>query len=135
MGPAIVIASVNTPVAGAALARLTYVRPARPAGTTQALFVKAVKAVPPAWPAFVNAQNVAPVAVLLSAKLWPAVKVAVALTPAPIVRAGNAVMARLEPEGQDEMNPAARVKTLRTPRGVSKGDGMAAALEAMRMKV
>lgn len=52
-----------------------------------------------------------------------------------MVRAGNGVMARLEPAGQDWMKPAARVKTLRMPRGVSKAEGMAAAFEATRMKV
>jgi hypothetical protein len=44
-------------------------------------------------------------------------------------------MARLEPEGQDDMNAEARVKTERTPRGVSKGEGTAADFVAVRMKV
>jgi hypothetical protein len=45
------------------------------------------------------------------------------------------VIFRFEPDGQDEMKPAARVKTLRTPRGVSNGDGTATTLDAVRMKV
>jgi hypothetical protein len=45
------------------------------------------------------------------------------------------MMARLEPEGQDDMNAEARVKTERTPRGVSKAEGMAADFVAVRMKV
>lgn len=49
--------------------------------------------------------------------------------------AGKGVMARLEPEGQDDMNAEARVKTERTPRGVSKAEGMAADFVAVRMKV
>ena len=44
-------------------------------------------------------------------------------------------MARLEPEGQDDMNAEASVKTERTPRGVSKAEGMAADFVAVRMKV
>ena len=84
-----------------------------------------------------NAQNVAPVeAVLVNARLCPAENFALALpAPAAMVNAGKAVMARLEPLGQAEMKPVARVKTLRTPRGVSKGEGMAAAFDATRMKV
>ena len=42
---------------------------------------------------------------------------------------------RFEPDGQDVMNAEARLKTLRMPSGVSKGDGAAGALEAMRRKV
>lgn len=136
IGPATVIASVNTPVPGFALARLTYVSPAKSCGTVQAPPVNGTNAVPPNCPAFVNAQNVAPVAVLDNARLWPAVKAAVALpAPAAMVTAGNPVIAKLDPVGHEEMKPAARVKTLRTPRGVSNGDGMAAALEATRMNV
>lgn len=44
-------------------------------------------------------------------------------------------MARLEPSGQESMKPAARVKTERIPRGVSKAEGTAATLEAVRMNV
>jgi hypothetical protein len=83
-----------------------------------------------------NAQLVAPVAVEVTAKLVPAAMVAGgAAAPAVIVRAGKGVIARLEPAGQDEMKPAARVKTARMPRGVSNAEGMAAAFEAVRMKV
>jgi len=52
-----------------------------------------------------------------------------------MVRAGKGVMARLEPAGHEEMKPAARVKTARIPSGVSNAEGMAATLEAVRMKV
>lgn len=54
-----------------------------------------------------------------------------------LVRAteGKGVTARLEPVGHEAMKPAARVKTERTPRGVSKAEGMAVILEAARMKV
>lgn len=52
-----------------------------------------------------------------------------------MVRAGNGVMARLEPDGQESMKPAAREKTARIPRGVSKAEGIAAAWEAIRMNV
>lgn len=45
------------------------------------------------------------------------------------------VTARLEPSGQDAMNPAARLKTERTPRGVSNADGTAITWEAARMNV
>jgi hypothetical protein len=48
---------------------------------------------------------------------------------------GKAWILRLEPAGQDLMNPAARVKTARGPRGVSKAAGTGTALEATRMKV
>ena len=86
-----------------------------------------------------NAQNVAPEeAVLDKARLFPATKLAVAFPPAAppaAVKAGNAVIARLDPLGHDEMKPAARVKTLRMPRGVSNAEGMAAAFDATRMKV
>jgi hypothetical protein len=102
----------------------------------QAPFANGVNAVPPGRPPLENAQEVAPVAVEVSWMLLPA-----AATGAPaaagvvMVSAGNGVMARLEPCGQESMNPAASVKTLRIPRGVSKADGMAATLEAVRMKV
>jgi hypothetical protein len=52
-----------------------------------------------------------------------------------IVIAANGVTAKLEPEGQEEMNPAAREKTERIPRGVSKAEGTAIALEATRINV
>jgi hypothetical protein len=55
--------------------------------------------------------------------------------PGVIVSAGNGVTARLDPVGQEEMKPAARLKTARMPRGVSKADGIAAALDAVRIKV
>jgi hypothetical protein len=55
--------------------------------------------------------------------------------PAVMVNAGKGVMAKLDPDGQEEMKPAASVKTARIPRGVSNADGMAACLEAVRMKV
>lgn len=48
------IASVR-PVAGAALARLTYVRPARLFGTVHPPLAKVVKAVPPGRPPLVKA--------------------------------------------------------------------------------
>jgi hypothetical protein len=52
-----------------------------------------------------------------------------------MVTAGKGVIAKFEPEGHEEMKPAARVKTDRIPSGVSKGDGTAAAFEATRMNV
>lgn len=52
-----------------------------------------------------------------------------------MVMAGNGVIARLEPAGQELMKALASVKTERTPRGVSKAEGMACALVAVRMKV
>lgn len=61
MGPASVIESVRTPVAGLAFARLTYVSPANPWGTVQAPFVNGVNAVPPGRPPLLKAQLVAPV--------------------------------------------------------------------------
>lgn len=133
IGPATVIASVRTPVAGALLARETYVNPANPSGIVHPPAAKAVKAVPPVCPPLVNAQNVPVVAALTSLICCPAATVACA--PGAMVRAENGVMARLEPLGQDVMKPAASVKTERIPRGVSKAEGMAAALEAVRMKV
>ncbi len=51
------------------------------------------------------------------------------------VSAGKGVTARFEPDGQEEMKPAARVKTARMPRGVSNADGIAAALDAVLIKV
>lgn len=83
-----------------------------------------------------KAQVVAPVAVVERARDWPAARFAVPLAAAPVmVTAGNGVMAKLEPVGQDWMKPAARVKTERIPSGVSKADGMAADFEAVLMKV
>jgi hypothetical protein len=55
--------------------------------------------------------------------------------PGVIVSAENGVTARLDPVGQEEMKPAARLKTARIPRGVSKADGIAAAFDAVRIKV
>lgn len=51
------------------------------------------------------------------------------------VIAGKGVMARFEPSGQEVMNGAAREKTARVPRGVSKGLGTAATLVRVRMRV
>lgn len=82
----------------------------------------------------------APVAVVASwievpAAMVPLAEDAGAEAPGAKVKAANGVMARLDPDGQDEIKPAARVKTARIPRGVSKADGMAACFEAVRMKV
>ena len=55
--------------------------------------------------------------------------------PGVMVSAGNGVTARLDPVGQEEINPAARVKRARMPRGVSKADGIAAAFDAVRINV
>lgn len=52
-----------------------------------------------------------------------------------MVTGGKGVMARLEPSGHEEMNPAARLKTERIPSGVSKGDGTAMTCEAVRTNV
>ena len=52
-----------------------------------------------------------------------------------MVAAGKAVIARLDPCGQEAMNGAAREKTERMPSGVSNADGMATTLLAARMKV
>lgn len=110
--------------------------PARFWGVTHAPLVYGTKAAPPVCPPLTNAQDVAPVAGLLTAKLVPAVITAGrAEAPAVMVNAGNGVIARLEPAGQEEMKPAASVNTARMPRGVSNADGMAAALEAVRMNV
>jgi hypothetical protein len=57
------------------------------------------------------------------------------VVPGVMVMAGKGWIARLDPEGQEVMKPAARVKTDRTPSGVSKAEGMAADLEAVRMNV
>lgn len=107
--------------------------PAKLGGTVQAPFAKEVKAAPPGRPPLTNAQPVAPVAVDESWTVDPAATAAGA--PEVIVRAGNGVIARLEPAGQEEMKPAARVKTARIPSGVSNADGIAATLDAVRMKV
>ena len=48
---------------------------------------------------------------------------------------GKGVILRLEPSGQELMKPAAREKTARMSRGVSKAAGMAMALDAVRMRV
>lgn len=52
-----------------------------------------------------------------------------------MLRGANGVMARLDPEGHDEINPAARVNTDRIPRGVSKAEGTAATCDAARTNV
>jgi len=44
-------------------------------------------------------------------------------------------MLRFEPSGHEVMKSAAREKTDRTPRGVSKGEGTAEVLAAVRMNV
>jgi len=44
-------------------------------------------------------------------------------------------MLRREPGGHESTKPTAREKTERGPRGVSKAEGTAAALTAVRMKV
>jgi hypothetical protein len=133
IGPATVIASVNTPVNGPSLVKCTYVIPLKFSGTTHPPLVKGANAVPPGVPPFTNPQNVALVAVEVSFISDPAA--AAAGAPAAIVSAGKGVMRRFDPEGHDLMNPAARVKTARMPRGVSKGEGTAATLEAVRMNV
>lgn len=99
--------------------------------------VNGVKAAPPGWPPLTNAHEVAPVAVVLTWTEVPAAIVPAADAGAPAVmdKAENGVMAKLDPDGQEEMKPAARVKTPRMPSGVSKADGIAAVLEAVRMKV
>jgi hypothetical protein len=82
----------------------------------------------------VKLQKVAPVALVASFSTVPDRIGA----PAPgevMVAVGKGWMARLEPSGQDSMKEDARVKTERTPSGVSKADGMAAALLTVRMKV
>lgn len=69
------------------------------------------------------------------AAMVPLAEAAGAAAPAVMVNGANGVMAKLDPDGQEEMKPAARVKTARIPSGVSKADGMAACLDAVRMKV
>lgn len=51
------------------------------------------------------------------------------------VMAGKGLMARFDPSGQAVMKGAAREKTARVPRGVSKGFGTAATLVRVRMRV
>lgn len=53
------IASVKTPVAGAALVRWTYVIPPTAGGTVQAPFAYGVKTVPPGAPPTLKAQLLA----------------------------------------------------------------------------
>lgn len=106
--------------------------PARICGTTHLPSAKGVKAVPPGTPPFVNAQKVAPCAGELRDKTSSALMLEAELL---IVMAGSGLMFRFEPEGQEEMKPAARVKTFCTPRGVSNADGTATALAAVRMNV
>lgn len=113
--------------------RCTYVSPAKFCGTVHAVLSNAVNTLPPGKPPFVNEQNAAPVPVLVRARFVPA---ATAVGAAPVmVMVAKGVMARLLPVGQESMKPAAREKTLRIPSGVSKADGTAAALLAVRMKV
>jgi len=133
IGPATVMSSVNIPVSGALLARLTYTSPARISpGIRQPLLSMATNAVPPGKPPFVNAQNVAPEADVETCRtvftLMSAVGVVEFID-------GKGVMLRFEPDGHEVMKPAARVKTLRTSNGVSKAEGTATALDAERMKV
>lgn len=52
-----------------------------------------------------------------------------------MLSAAKGVTARLEPVGHDDINPAARVKTERIPRGVSKAEGTAATCDAARTNV
>lgn len=106
--------------------------PARISGTTHWPFAKGVKAVPPGTPPLVNAQNVAPEAVVLN---WRTSSALIPEAEFVIVIEGFAAILRFEPVGQDVMKPAARVKTFFTSSGVSKADGTAATLEAARMKV
>jgi len=61
--------------------------------------------------------------------------IAAGLAGGAMVAAGKGVMARLDPCGQDAMKGAAREKTDRIPRGVSKAEGIAITLVAVRMKV
>jgi len=97
--------------------------------------VKTVKAAPPAIPPLTKAQFVAPVATVVSWMTVPAATFCMAVAPPVAVRAANGVTAKFEPVGQELMKPAARVKTARIPSGVSNADGIAVALEAVRMKV
>lgn len=100
-----------------------------------ALFVYGVKALPPDKPPLVNAQAVAPVAVLVKPIDWPALRDCEAVAAGSIVIEGNGVIARFEPWGHELMNVAASVKTERTPSGVSNGEGIAWARLAVRMNV
>jgi hypothetical protein len=52
-----------------------------------------------------------------------------------MVMGGLATILRFEPLGHEVMKPAARVNTFLTPRGVSKADGTAEILDAVRIKV
>lgn len=135
IGPATIIASVSTLSCGIELTKLIYVCPAKPCGIVHALFAYGTNVVPLALiPPFVNAHAVAPVAALFNVMLCPAVT-ACDVTVASIVIAGKGVIARLLLCGHELMNAAARVKTERTPRGVSKAEGIAALLVAVRIKV
>lgn len=106
--------------------------PARISGTTHAPFVKGVNAVPPGTPPLVNAQKVAPCADVLNRRTSSAL---IPTAEFVMVMEGLAFIFKFEPVGQEAMKPAARVKTFFGPRGVSKADGTAAILEAVRMKV
>jgi hypothetical protein len=65
IGPATVIASVNTLSAGIAFVKLTYACPFSPCGTVHAPFSYFTNALPPAFtPPFVNAHAVVPGAVV-----------------------------------------------------------------------
>lgn len=124
-GPATVISSVRTPVAGAELAMFKYVIPLKFSGTAQPPLVNGTKMVPPGAPPLVKAQKLAPDADVLSCKVTPMATAFAAGED--MVMGGNGVMARFEPVGQESMKPAARVKTLRIPRGVSNALGTATA--------
>jgi hypothetical protein len=91
-----------------------------------------VKADPPGVPPFVKAQKTAPVPVVDNWRVSPAI-IAVALLL--MVRVGNGVMLRFETAGHEVMKADAKVKTVRTPSGVSKADGTAALFEAIRINV
>ena len=91
---------------------------------------------PPGNPPLVNAQLVGvPLVVPFVTRLIVEPAETAAEAPEGVERVAKGVMARLEPVGQDEMKDAARVNTERIPKGVSKAEGTAAALEAVRMNV
>lgn len=103
--------------------------PVKSCGTVQAVPSNAANTLPPGDPLLIIEQKVTPVAVVVIARLVPATAAngVVSVT----VIGAKGVIVRLDPVGQESMKPTARVKTLRTPRGVSKVGGTAAALLAM----
>ncbi len=103
----------------------------RSPGTRHPLPESGTKTLPPNSPPLVKAQCVAPLVELVICNTSLALMEALLLA----VSAEKGVICRLEPDGQDLMNGAARVKIWRGLRGVAKGEGIAAALEAVRMKV